>query len=45
MIDKISGLLSREEREKLLAVITQYKDCFVWDNPKMSGLSRNLVEH
>lgn len=30
---------------RLLALITQYKDCFAWDYLEMSGLSMDLVEH
>jgi hypothetical protein len=41
----ISMNLSREQKERLCGMLKEFMDCFAWDYTKMSGLSRELVEH
>jgi hypothetical protein len=41
----ISGHLGPEEFNKIMMILKEYKDCFVWDYPELPGLSRKLVEH
>ena len=41
----VSGHLGPEEFYKITTILKKYKDYFAWDNPKLLGLSRKLVEH
>ena len=41
----VSGHLGPEEFYKITTILKIYKDYFAWDNPKLPGLSRKLVEH
>lgn len=41
----ISNLLTQEESQKILKVLTKYNDCFAWDYTKMPGLDKKVVEH
>ena len=41
----VSGHLRLEEFNKMMIILKEYKDCFAWDYPELSGLSRKLVEH
>ena len=42
---KGNGLLAKEDRNRLIDLIKQYKDYFSWNNCEVPGLSRELVEH
>lgn len=41
----ISTKVRSPMKAKLIAVLTEFKDCFAWDYNKMPGLSRGIVEH
>ena len=41
----VSGHLGPEEFNKITIILKKYKDCFTWDYPELSGLSKKLVEH
>ena len=41
----VSGHLGPEEFNKITMNLKKFKDCFAWDYPKLSGLSKKLVEH
>ena len=41
----VSGHLGPEEFNKITMILKKYKDCFTWDYPELSGLSKKLVEH
>jgi hypothetical protein len=41
----ISAKLGPEYKKELIALLKEYKDCFVWEYYEMSGLDRKLVEH
>ena len=41
----VSGHLRLEEFNKITTILKKYKDCFAWDYPKLSGLSKKLVKH
>ncbi|OMO89495.1 Retrotransposon gag protein [Corchorus capsularis] len=41
----ISQLLAEEDKPRFVALLKEYKDCFVWDYEEMPSLSRDLVEH
>lgn len=41
----VSQMLDQKISDKLIALLKEYKDCFVWEYEHMSGLDRNLVEH
>ena len=32
-------------REKMIALLKEYRDCFAWDYTEMPGLDRSIVEH
>ena len=36
---KVSSLLAKGDRNWLIDLIKQYKDCFAWDNYEVPGLS------
>ena len=42
---KVSGLLSQDQQESLVALVKQYADCLAWDYTEMPGLSTDLVGH
>lgn len=37
--------LSKEERQDLLALLTEFRDVFAWDYSEMPGLANDLVVH
>jgi hypothetical protein len=37
--------LEADYKFELIALLKEYIDCFAWNYTKMSGLSRELVEH
>jgi hypothetical protein len=37
--------LTTDQRQKVCALLREFRDCFAWDYTKMLGLSRELVEH
>lgn len=39
------ALLQKEVKEKLIELLTSYKNCFAWDYNELLGLDRDLVEH
>jgi hypothetical protein len=41
----VGGHLGPEEFNKITMILKKYKDCFTWDYPELSGLSKKLVEH
>ena len=41
----ISKKLDPILREKMIALLKEYRDCFAWDYTEMPGLDRNIVEH
>jgi len=41
----ISSKLSEEEKSKLILLLKEFRDVFVWDNNKMLGLDPGLVMH
>lgn len=41
----ISTKVGSEMKDKLVEVLTEYKDCFAWDYNEMPCLSRSVVEH
>ena len=41
----ISKKLDPSLREPMIALLREYRDCFVWDYTKMPGLDRSIVEH
>ena len=41
----VSKKLCKEIRDKMVALLKEYKDCFAWDYSEMPGLSRSIVEH
>ena len=41
----VSQLLEPEFQAKLIELLREYRDCFVWDYDEMPGLSRELVEY
>jgi hypothetical protein len=41
----VSAKLDPEYKQKLVALLKEYKDCFAWKYYEMSGLDRKLVEH
>ncbi|XP_070665269.1 uncharacterized protein [Malus domestica] len=41
----ISALLPQQMKDELRALLTEFKDCFVWSYHEMPGLDRTLVEH
>jgi hypothetical protein len=41
----INTSLMKEQKEKVCALVQEFIDCFAWEYTKMTGLSRELVEH
>jgi hypothetical protein len=41
----VSAKLIVGQRQKVCALLREFRDCFAWDYTEMSGLSRELVEH
>ena len=41
----ISALIPTDVKEKFVALLTEYKNCFAWEYHEMPGLPRSLVEH
>ena len=41
----ISKFLPVDFKNRLIALLIKYQDCFVWDYHEMPGLDRSLVEH
>ncbi|XP_070677860.1 uncharacterized protein [Malus domestica] len=41
----ISALFPQQMKDKLRALLTEFKDCFAWSYHEMPGLDRTLVEH
>ena len=41
----VSRNLEAGYKQKLVALIKEYADCFAWEYHEMPGLSRQLVEH
>jgi hypothetical protein len=37
--------MSLEHKDAIIKFLRDYVDCFIWNYRKMSGLSRELVEH
>ncbi|CAN6686921.1 unnamed protein product [Malus baccata var. baccata] len=42
---QISGLLESEDREKIICLLQEFRDCFAWHYTEMPGLDATLVEH
>ena len=41
----VSAKLDPEYKQKLIALLKEYKDCFAWEYYEMHGLDKKLVEH
>jgi hypothetical protein len=41
----ISKKLDPSLREPMIALLTEYSDCFAWDYTEMPGLDRSIIEH
>ena len=41
----ISKKLDPSLREPMIALLREYRDCFVWDYTKIPGLDRSIVKH
>ncbi|TQD96073.1 hypothetical protein C1H46_018309 [Malus baccata] len=42
---QISGLLETNDRAKIICLLQEFRDCFVWHYIEMPGLDSTLVEH
>ncbi|CAN6567999.1 unnamed protein product [Malus baccata var. baccata] len=42
---QINGLLETNDREKIICLLQEFKDCFAWHYIEMLGLDSTLVEH
>ena len=41
----INAKLTADDKQKVCALLKEFKDCFAWNYTEMPGLSRDLVEH
>lgn len=42
---QIGSMLSSEERERLIALLKDFKDAFVWSNKDIPGIDPEIIQH
>lgn len=41
----ISKLLTNQEKQEIIKILKEFKDCFAWEHHEMPGIDRQIIEH